>query len=250
MKKSRTVLTWGKVSKSEPTYRTILILSKCFKNHVKKIQQLLINFLNQRGLTIENPLIFQGKHFKSGSSINYLGFKFISPNLNKLNFNQSKYINVKYRAITRHALQKNVPYVLVQYCHLKNLKDKLKIQLNKTNSYLSVANMIDKINLILRNALNYYNITAVITLQLLPLDNLLHKLFYKYLFRKYSSTPKIYSYLKVNFINQNKFKVNNKVLLRVLDFKSLSYTFLMSLAPSNSFLMAYCYVDQIVTRKS
>lgn len=54
----------------------ILVLGKCLKLHVKKIQSLLITFLSQRGLEIKSACEFQGKRFKPGSSFNYLGFTF------------------------------------------------------------------------------------------------------------------------------------------------------------------------------
>jgi hypothetical protein len=81
------------------------------------------------------------------------------------------------------------------------------------------------------------------------LNNLLHKLFYKYLLRKYSSTPKIYSYIKINFIDQNRFTAKNKVLLRVTDIKPLNSVSLVFIAPGNDFLTANVYVDQNIIDK-
>lgn len=87
------------------------------------------------------------------------------------------------------------PYLLVQSSSSKQLKNSLRVQLSKRNSHLSVKKMIDKVNTILRGSLNYYNLTATIKKQLLPINNLLHKLFYKYLLRKFGSAPKIYSFI-------------------------------------------------------
>ena len=69
----------------------ILILSRSNKLLVKTLQYLLIEFLDKKGLKIKNSSIFQGKRFKPGSSINYLGFKFKYPNLNQSNFDKGKY---------------------------------------------------------------------------------------------------------------------------------------------------------------
>jgi RNA-directed DNA polymerase len=74
----------------------ILILSKCLKLHAKKIQHLLVEFLIQRGLEIKNSSIFQAKRFKPGSSIEYLGFTFKYPDLNKSNFDKGKYTRLKF----------------------------------------------------------------------------------------------------------------------------------------------------------
>lgn len=227
----------------------ILILSKCSKSHVKKIQHLLVEFLNRRGLEIKNPSVFQGKRFKPGSSIEYLGFKFKYPNLNKSSFDKGKYTKLEFNPLSVadgifSRYSRSGPYLLMQNRRLKKLKDSLKIKLNRRNSYFSVESMIYRVNAILRGALDYYSITTSIKNQLLPLNDLLHKLFYKYLLRKFSSKPKIYTFIKTNFINQNRFVSKNNALLRVSDVNPLKSVSLVSIAPGNEFLVANPYVDQ------
>lgn len=226
----------------------ILILSKCLKSHVKKMQHLLIEFLNRRGLEIKNPSVFHGKRFKPGSSIEYLGFSFKYPNLNKSSFGRGKYTKLEYSLMsfadgTFSEYSRSGPYLLIQKRCMKKLKDSLKILLNRKNSYLSVKTMIDRVNTILRGALNYYNLTATTKKQLLPLNNLLHKLFYKYLLRKFSSTPKIYSFIRTNFISQNRFTAENKILLKVGDINPMESVPLVLISPGNEFLVANVYVD-------
>lgn len=227
----------------------ILILSKCLKSHVKKMQNLLIKFLNRRGLEIKNSSVFQGKRFKPGSSIEYLGFSFKYPNLNKPGFDRGKYTKLEFSPMsiadgTFARYSRSGPYLLIQKQCMKKLKDSLKIQLNRKNSYLSVEMMIDRVNTILRGALNYYNVTATTKKQLLPLNDLLHKLFYKYLLRKFSSIPKIYTFIKTNFASQNRFTAKNKVLLRVGDINPFESVTLVFIAPGNEFLVSNIYVDQ------
>jgi hypothetical protein len=121
----------------------ILILSKCAKSHVKKIQHLLVEFLNRRGLEIKNSYIFQGKRFKPGSFIEYLGFKFKYPNLNNSSFDKGKYTKLGFNPMsvtdgTSSRCSRSGPYLLIQNRWLKKLKDSLKIQFNRKNSYLPV----------------------------------------------------------------------------------------------------------------
>ena len=232
----------------------ILILSKCAKSHVEKIQHLLIEFLDRRGLEVKNSSVFQGKRFKSGSSIEYLGFKFKYPNLNKSNFDKGKYTKLGFNPMsvadgTFSRYSRSGPYLLIQNRRLKKLKDSLKIQLNRKNSYLPVELMIDQVNTILRGALNYYNLTSSTKNQLLSLNDLLHKLFYKYLLRKFSSKPKIYTFIRINFRNQNRFVSKNKVLLRVGDVNPFESVPLVFIAPGNEFLVANPYVDQDIIDK-
>ena len=124
------------------------------------------------------------------------------------------------------------------------LKDSLKIQPSRKNSYFPVELIVDQVNTILRGALNYSNLTSLTKNQLLSLNDLLHKLFYKYLLRKFSSKPKIYTFIRTNFRNQDRFVSKNKVLVRVGDVNSLESASLVFIAFGNGFLVAKLYVDQ------
>ena len=233
----------------------ILILGKCLDLHIKKIQSLLITFLSQRGLEIKSASMFQGKRFKPGTSFDYLGFTFKYPDLDSASFDKGKYTKLEFNPMSvagkiSSKYSRSGPYLLVKSSSLKKLKNSLRVQLSKKNGYLPVKVMIDKVNTILRGSLNYYNFTATTKKQLLSINNLLHKLFYKYLLRKFSSVPKIYSFIKTNFKDQNRFKDENKVLLRVTDINPLESVALVFIAPSNEFLTANIYVDQdIIDRK-
>lgn len=193
----------------------ILILGKCLKLHVKKIQKLLVIFLSQRGLEIKNALMFQGKCFKPGASFDYLGFTFKYPKSDLISFNKEKYTKTQFNLISvgdgkllKHS--KSGLCLLIKSICVKKLKNFLRVRLCKKNSNFSVKTMVGQVNAILKSFLNYYNLTTATKKQWLSIKNLLHKLFYKYLLRKFSSVPKIYSFIKINFINQNCFK--NKIL--------------------------------------
>lgn len=233
----------------------MLILGKCLKLHIKKIQSLLIRFLSYRGLEIKNPLIFQGKRFKPGVSFDYLGFTFKYPNFNSVSFDKGKYTKLGFNPMrvvdkTLVRYSRSSPYLLVKNSFLKGLKNSLRTQLSKKNCYLSVKTMIDKVNATLKNFLNYCNLTATIKKQLLPINNLLHKWFYRYLLRKFSSVPKIYSFIKTNFRDQNRFKDKNKVLLKVTDINPLESVALVFVAPSSEFLTANIHINHSIMVKN
>ena len=227
----------------------ILILAKCSQENINKIQELLIKFLNNVGLEIKNSSELQGKLFQPGDSFVYLGFKFVYPDLRKSKtFDNGKFTKSK---ITPMRLAQNVTsrysnsgiFLLVSKPALQKFKDHLKKQLSKKFSFLSVEQMIDSLNKLVRGFLNYYNITSTISQQLLPINDLLHKSFYKYLLRKFSSTPKIYTFIKENFKTGTRFSSNGKVLLRVNDVKPLESVALPFIAPSNEYLKANLYLD-------
>jgi hypothetical protein len=76
-----------------------------------------------------------------------------------------------------------------------------------------------------------------------PLNDLLNKLFYKYRLRRFSSKPKIYTFIRTNFRNQNRFVSKSKVLLRVGDVNPFESVPLVFIAPGNGFLVDNPYVD-------
>ena len=195
----------------------IIVLCTCLKKHARDVQRLSINFLRQKGVTTEKSQAFQGKVFKPGFFLKYASFKLIYADLGKLT-HKNKYVQLKYTCIAArvqkmflYCLGRSF-YVLMQRRCIKNLRNKLKVQLSKKNSWLAVDQMIGYLNSIIINSFKQYNISFTIVRQLLSLNNLVHKLFYKYLLRKYSSLPNIYSYIKTHFQNQSSFGAKNKFL--------------------------------------
>lgn len=219
-----------------------------------KIQKLLREFLSQRGLKVKNTLRCIGKSFTRSFSIDFLGFTFKYSNVDPAYFQRTRHSKFKLNlvSVASRALfigTGGKVYLLVQSSSVQKLKNSLRVQLSRKNTHLSVEAMIDQVNLILKTALHYYNLTLMIQKQLLPINNVLHKLFYKYLLRKFSSVPKIYSFIKTKFIDQNRFKVKNKILLRVTDTSLFCSVALASRVPSNEFLTANVYVDRDVVKR-
>lgn len=198
----------------------VLILGKCLKLHAKRIQSLFVEFLDQRGLKIKNGSTFHSKRLKPDFSINYLGFTFKYPNISSGLFSKKKFTKAKFNPIStsdkilsRYFQAES--YLLFFNSFFKKLKITLKVQLSRRNNYLTVEKMIDEINTTLITALNCCDSIWIAKKQLLPINNLLHKLFYKYLLRKFSSVPKTYEFIKMNFMHQNRFKSGSKILLRL-----------------------------------
>jgi hypothetical protein len=222
----------------------ILILAKCSIEEAMKMQKLLVDFLSNIGLKIENSSEFQGKLFEPGNSFEYLGFKFIYPDLKKYKtFTRGKYTKFRITPITlardvKSMYSNSGIFLLISKFSLQKFKDRLKKQLSKKHSYLEVVRMIDSLNIMIQVFLNYYNLTYTIYSQLLPINDLLYKSFYKYLLRKYSSVPKIYTYIKKNFKNGDRFSSNRKILLKMNEIKPLDFV-----VPSNKYLASNLYLD-------
>ncbi len=203
----------------------IFIFGHCSWLQLKQVQLLLVEFLSLRGLSIYNSGTFLGKVFAPGQQFSYLGFSFIFPDyVNSLKLEYGKYTKLRYTVKSVGAskyslLQRSSAFLLIERAGFKRFKIMLKRQLSRANSGLSVGSMIDKVNLILKSYISYFLLTSTIRIQLMSINNLVYRLFYSYLLRKFSSTPRVYSYIKKHFIENNRFKVGSHVLLRVHDIK-------------------------------
>lgn len=232
----------------------ILILAKCNLEDLKLVQKALVEFLKERGLTINDPDTFQGYTFNSGAKFNYLGFTFILPNPKNPRVDSGKYTKKQYNPITT-SLTNLTRYtrsrllVLIENQCMQRFKDKIKKQINGKSTTLSVKTLIDKVNLLLRGFLNYYNLTSDISKQVNQINDLIHKLFYKFLLRKFSSTPKIYTMIKERFIKDGTFCSENSTLLKVHQIKPHKSRSLIILSPNDDMLRSNIYVDKEVYAK-
>jgi hypothetical protein len=93
--------------------------------------------------------------------------------------------------------------------------------------------MIGYLNNVMIDSLKRYNISFIVVRPFFLLNSLLHKLFYKYLLRKYSSLPKIYSYIRTYFRNQGSAKAKNKCLFKVINANFLNSADSYSIQNSN-----------------
>jgi len=202
------------------------------------IQRAILNFLSHRGLTVRNASIFQGYSFKPGSSVKYLGFKFIFPNSKVSLIDRGVYTRKIYSPLLTgytnliKCAQRRL-LLIIEPVYMKQIKNKIKLLLSSKYVCLPVARMIANINLILSKFLNYFNITVDTNKQVACLNNLIHVLFYKYLLRKFSSTPKIYSTIIRNFKHRGSFRVKGQVLLKTYQVKSNYFNLLNSIVFSS-----------------
>jgi hypothetical protein len=112
---------------------------------------------------MKEQINFLGKSFQPGTNFSYLGFKFIFPNYKSILIDKGKFTKLRYTPITLRftnlsKFNRSSIFILITSTCFKRLKNKLKLQLNRKNSILSVKKMIDKINLILWKNLIYFSI--------------------------------------------------------------------------------------------
>jgi hypothetical protein len=199
----------------------ILIFGKFSWDQSRSLQSALETFLIDRGLKIKDSISKTFIAFKPGTSFKYLNFKFVFPNIKASKLNHGRFTKRKVTPTTAGWISmsrknRSVPFIIIDPDRYIRIKSTLREQLSRKNIPLSVGIMIEKLNQILRGAMNYYSVTETIRRQVSPLNNFIHKRFYKYLLSKYSSKPKVYTYIKKNFIVKSHFiSLEGKTLLNI-----------------------------------
>lgn len=227
----------------------IFIFGLCNQKFLKQVQNLLIKFFRSKVFFIQNLFPLQKKIFFPGQHFVYLGFRFIFPDYTQFfKFNKGKYTKTQYNSNSIASnnfsfFSQSSIFILIDFKYFQHLKLLLKKQFNRINSYLPVSFMICKINFILYKYLNYFLISSTIKRQLFVINNLLHKLFYNYLLRKYSSMPKIYSYIKHFFIINKKLRSGLIILLGIHDIKFFCNLFL------NKSIVYSSYINWVNAKK-
>jgi len=172
----------------------ILIIGKNHPATLSKVMGVLENELKSRGLDIKDK-DNSSFWFKPGVSFNYLGFRFMYTNSKSEKLNKGKYTANKYvdpystfRGRTS-AKDRRRLLVLVRPKSFKRCRDKIRDILDRSNSTLSVNELIKRYNSTLRGIMNYFGITRTTRTQLRYLDNLGYRWFRRLLLQKFSSTP-------------------------------------------------------------
>jgi len=199
----------------------IFIFGKFSWDQLKFLQSVLASFLTNRGLKIKNFINKIVMTFKPGISFKYLGFKFLFPYIKVSKLDRGKFTKQKFTHTTdswknMSRSNRSLPIIIIDPDRYARIKLILREQLSRKNTPLSIRTMIEKLNQILWGAMSYYLFTKTIRKQISPLNNFIHKKFYKYLLSKYSSKPKVYTYTKKNFIVKNNFTSSERKTLLVI----------------------------------
>ena len=113
-----------------------------------------------------------------------------SEKLNKAKYTANTYVDPysTFRGRTS-AKDRRRLLVLVRPKSFKRCRDKIRDILDRSNSTLSVNELIKRYNSTLRGIMNYFGITRTTRTQLRYLDNLGYRWFRRLLLQKFSSTP-------------------------------------------------------------
>lgn len=172
----------------------ILIIGKNHPDTLDKVKETLVKELNYKGLEIkekENTSFW----FKPGSSFEYLGFRFVYAGSKSKKLNKGKYTSNNnmnpFRVLhgNTSAKDRSGLLVLIRPKSIQSCRAKIREILCRSNSTLSVKELVNRYNAALRGIVNYFGITGTTRSQLRTLDNLGYKWFRRLLLQKFGSSP-------------------------------------------------------------
>ena len=141
------------------------------------------NELRPKGLKIKNKDKF-GFWFRSGVSFDYLGFRFLNSNFENEKLNRAKFMVNKYvdpfniiRSSKTSVKDRSELLVFISPKSFRRCCDKIRGILIRSNSTLSVDDIIKRYNKSLCDIVNYFEIIWTTRIQLRYLDYLGHRWF-------------------------------------------------------------------------
>jgi hypothetical protein len=156
----------------------ILVLGKSDMAHFKLILEKLKAFLAAKGIAIKGNV----QEFSPGKSFEYLSFKFLHTNYKNPKFALSKFTRVRLNSVValRNNLNNNSRsdlLILIQQKSFKRAIFKIKDILSRKNIPLPVKVLIDQVNTLLLDIVNYFGHFQSTRSQLKYLDHLIYKRF-------------------------------------------------------------------------
>jgi hypothetical protein len=160
----------------------ILILGKGDVSHFRIILGRLKSFLGNHGLSLKNEKSVDVQEFSPGKSLEYLGLKFLFTNYKNPKFAFSKFTKIRADPfiILKNKLSdysRSGLLVLIRQKSFKKAIFKIKTILSRKNIPLSVKLLIERVNAMLRDTVNYFGHFKSTCLQLKRLDYLIYKRF-------------------------------------------------------------------------
>ena len=229
----------------------ILIIGKTHPDNLSKVMDVLVKELKSKGLEIKNR-DNSSFWFKPGVSFDYLGFRFIyasskSEKLNKGKYTANKYTD-PYSTIRGNTSAKNRSglLVLIRPKSFQGCRDKIRDILARSNSTLSINELIKRYNMCLRGIVNYFGITRTTRTQLRYLDYLGYRWFRRLLLQKFASTPGVHGKVTKSYYTEDwRVRSDKETQIKTDDLKPLGNLPLANIRRNYDVLSSNIYLDQL-----
>lgn len=228
----------------------ILIFGLSNREIFKKIENELVKFLQSRGLELEKST-GNVKVFCPGNSFKYLGFEFCFPDYkgNSKKLNKGRFTKYRYdiTSMCNHRYSeyhRSNPYIVVDSSKLAKIKLKVRKLFVRSLASEPLNVIINKQNSLIRGICNYYSISRESRIQLDSLEPFFYKQMWKTVKKKFGSKPKKISFIKLEFIKENRFCYKRAIQLKPSDVKPYSSLNIFWICPSQEFLNLNKYLDR------
>lgn len=230
----------------------ILIFGLSNREIFKKIENELVKFLQSRGLGLEKSA-GNIKVFCPGNSFKYLGFEFCFPDyksnskkLNKGRFTKHRYDITSMCNHRYSEYHRSNPYIIIDSDKFAKIKLKARKLFARSLTSEPLNTIINKQNSLIRGICNYYSISRESRMQLDSLEPFFYRQMWKTVKKKFGSKPKKISFIKSEFIQENRFCYKRAVQLKPSDVKPYSSLNIFRICPSQEFLNLNKYLDRKV----
>ena len=186
----------------------ILILGKASKEHCMSIYKRLVLFLKDRGLSLK------GKEdlvevFLPEAKFEFLGFRFQFANYKNSKINRGKYTRYSFsepftalRGL-QMARYRDGLFITIRPKSYKSMILKFKLLFACSRVGLPVETLIKDYNEWLTGVVTYFGITRSTRIQLMKLNHFAYFKFKKLLLRKFSSKPKLRTFLREKYFTSD-----------------------------------------------
>jgi retron-type reverse transcriptase len=213
--------------------------------------KVLVTKLKEKGLVLtdtDKPIF----EFKSGTFFDYLGFRFFyESSTNKRKLKLSTFKN-SFGIVRRNIFVINPSgfTLSIQPKFFQNCYVRIREILSKSNSRLSIDDLLRRYNFVIKGIVNYFGITTDTRNQLRYLDNLSYCWFRRLLLQKHSSAVRVHSLIhKFYYTKDLRVCWKQEKQLKTFDIKPLGNMPLISICLSANILRASLYLDLVELKK-
>ena len=245
--------SWAKVRVRVYRYADdILILGKASQEHFTYIYKRLVLFLKARDLNFkekEKPV----EVFSPEAEFKFLGFQFQFVNYKNSNIDRGKYTRYSFSEPfivlrgSRAVRYRDGPLITIRSKSYKSIMSKFRSLFAFNRVGLSVEALVKDYNEWLTGILTYFGVTRSTRIQLMKLNHFAYLKFKKLLLRKFSSKPKLRTFLrKKYFTSDGLVGDGNTIQFKVQDIIPHGGQPLHNIALTISFLKANIYLDSSI----
>jgi hypothetical protein len=230
----------------------ILIIGKTSQEQFLDMYERLVLFLKDRGLNLKNKKNLV-EVFLPRAKFEFLGFQFQYPGYKNSEIYRWKYtcysFSEPYTALQGvcSVQRRNNLIITIRSMFYKSIISRFKLLFSRYCVELPVKVLIRNYNKLLTEVVPYFGLTKSIKIQLMKINHLAFLKFKKLLFRKFSSRPKLKTFVRTKYLTSDfLIKDGDSTQLKVQDLFINYRRLLYDIAFSIKFFRANIYLNHFL----